>query len=175
MAYKRNKMKGRRESGTFIMLPHAVIDNPNFIALSPYAVKLLIDLYGRYNGYNNGDFCAAWSLMEKRGWRSKATLQKALKELLERGFIMTTRQGGRKVATLYAVTFKDIDECQGKLDVRPGPAPGIWRDLPQTHTNTADTTTQTSAEKTISLPQIPAKIARNNPNPVLQQNSTSLH
>lgn len=127
MARTRLKMKGRKESGNFIMLPQAVLDDPNFTSLSPYAVKLLIDLYGKYNGHNNGDFCAAWTIMCKRGWRSKATLSKSIKELLEKNIIMVTRQGGRKVATLYAVTFRDIDECNGKLDVLPVRAPGTWR------------------------------------------------
>jgi hypothetical protein len=94
-----------------------VIRSENWCRLSPYAVKLFIDLYGQYTGNNNGDFTVAWSVMGPRGWRSKATLQKALRELEWYGMIEMTRQGGRNRCSLYGVTFKPIDDCRGKLDV----------------------------------------------------------
>ena len=114
----RTKAKGRREGGKFIMLPKACLTHENYISLSPYAVKLLMDLYLNYNGFNNGDFCGTWSMMKKRGWRSEATLNKSIKELLYYGWIVCTRQGGRNQASLYGVTFQSIDECKGKLDIK---------------------------------------------------------
>jgi len=110
-------MKGRREHESFIALPHGVIQSENWRAMSPYAVKLFIDLYSQYRGSNNGDFTAAWSVMKPKGWRSKGTLHKALKELEWFGMIDLTRRGGLNRCNLYAVTFKPIDECKGKLDV----------------------------------------------------------
>lgn len=122
------QMKGRRESGGFMALPHAVLDCENFKQLDAYAVKFLIDLFSQFKGSNNGDLCAAWSIMSKRGWRSKATLRKAILNLLKFGMITVTRQGGRKLATLYAVTFLAIDECGNKLDVRPTKvSSGDWK------------------------------------------------
>src|SRR5512146_1218502 len=94
MARTRSRYKGRRESESFIALPHSLIQSPNWGAMSPYAVKLFIDLYGQYRGSNNGDFTAAWSVMKPKGWRSKATLQKALQELEWFGMIDLTRRGG---------------------------------------------------------------------------------
>ena len=35
--------KGRRASGGFIALPHSVLRHPNYISLSPRAIKLLLD------------------------------------------------------------------------------------------------------------------------------------
>ncbi len=61
--------------------------------------------------------------MKKVGWSSKDQLAKAIKELLDTEWIMVTRQGGRKIPTLYALTFRAIDECGGKLDVRPNREP----------------------------------------------------
>ena len=88
----------------------------------------MIDLFAQFKGSNNGDLAAAWKLMEKRGWRSKETLHRAKRELLEKGFIVTTRQGGRHVCSLFAVTWLAIDECSGKLDVAPTRvAPGYWK------------------------------------------------
>jgi len=113
----RAKYKGRKTSYSFVMLRHDVMRHENFKTLSGNATKLLIDLLSQFNGKNNGDFCATWSLMKKRGWRSKGTLSRALKELLQRGWIIKTRQGWQNHSGLYAVTWLPIDECDGKLDI----------------------------------------------------------
>ena len=89
----------------------------NYIRLSSHAKVLLWEICYQYNGYNNGDLCAVFSVMQKRGFRSKGTLDRAIKELLEKGWISITRVGGRHRCTLYALTFQAIDECRGKLDV----------------------------------------------------------
>jgi hypothetical protein len=66
--------------------------------------------------------------MQKRGWKSKDTLSKALKELLAGDWLEVTRQGGRNQATLYAVTFYAIDDCKGKLDIESTSRPrSTWR------------------------------------------------
>jgi len=125
----RQRIKGRKECGNFVMLPKACLMHDNFIALSPYAVKLLIDLYANYNGFNNGDFCCTWSMMKVRGWRSESTLNNARKELLYYGWIICSRHGGRNKSSLYAVTFQSIDECKGKLDEKETvTALGYWKE-----------------------------------------------
>jgi len=129
MARDRVKSKGRRDRGTFIALPKAIINSPEFARLSAYAVKLFVDLYVQFNGRNNGDLCACWRLMEVRGWRSKATLHRARRELCDRGFIIVARQGGRNKPTLYALTCLAVDECGGKLDIPATITPvGGWRE-----------------------------------------------
>lgn len=115
MAPNRRRAKGRREGGTFTRLPHAVTQSPQYADLSAYAVKLLVDMLNQYRGHNNGDLSVAFRLMQRYGWKSKDTLNRARKELLNRGFIVLTRQGGRNQASLYAVTWIGIDECGGKL------------------------------------------------------------
>ncbi len=124
----RKEAKAKRERGGYAPLPYLVLQSQSLVALSPIAVKLLIDLLAQYNGFNNGDFAAAWKLMKKRGWHSQTTLQKAKDELIDAEFIMVTRQGGRNKATLYAVTFYAIDFCKGKLDVQSTHSPpSTWR------------------------------------------------
>ncbi|HEX2242377.1 MAG TPA: hypothetical protein VHK27_03790 [Gammaproteobacteria bacterium] len=58
MSPKTVNAKARRERGSFIQLSKAVINGTDFARLSAYAVKLFIDLYGQFNGRNNGDLCA---------------------------------------------------------------------------------------------------------------------
>ena len=120
------KAKGRKGSGHFAAVPHAVITSPNFQKMQGNAVKLLVQMidqlrFGKDKATtNNGDLCVSWTLMKEQGWKSKATLQNARDELIHYGFISLTRRGltvVRGTPNLYAVTFHRIDECGGKLDV----------------------------------------------------------
>jgi hypothetical protein len=125
----RQKHKGRRESGTFTLIPHAVQDSANWYACTGTAIKLLCDLARQYNGNNNGDLCAALSVLKPRGWRRGETIMHAVRELLHYGLIELTRQGGLHKPSLYALTWRPIDECKGKLDVPATKiAPGTWRE-----------------------------------------------
>jgi len=118
------------EGGSFLSIPHQVLKSDAFSSLNAISVKLLIDLAAQYRGTNNGDLCCAWTLMKVRGWKSRDTLCKALRELERSGFILKTRQGGRNKASLYAITWKGIDECKGKLDVSANPVPmNLWKKL----------------------------------------------
>jgi hypothetical protein len=128
MTRKRWKHKGRSESGGYLALPHSVMASPNFRAASAHAIKLLNDLGFQYRGGNNGDLSAAWRIMQPRGWKSRDTLARAIRELLELGLIEKTRQGGLHLCSLFALTWLAIDECGGKLDVPATHAPsGLWR------------------------------------------------
>lgn len=118
----------RREPGGFSALPHCLLASQVYIGLSAHAVKLLNDLLAQFKGFNNGDLCLAWTIMEKRGWKSRDTLNKARQELLDCELILISRHGDRKRATLYALTFFAIDECGGKLDIKATDRPvSRWR------------------------------------------------
>ncbi len=112
----RLKHKGRREGGTFTLIPHAVQDSENWRRCSATAIKMLTELARQYNGGNNGDLCGAMTLLQPRGWNSDDTIFWALRELRHYGFIVLTRQGGLHNTSLYALTWLAIDECGGKLD-----------------------------------------------------------
>ncbi len=131
MASRRRWKEARekRERGGFLALPHAVTASRAYLTLSAHGVKLLIDLGAQYNGRNNGDLCAAWRLMQPRGWRSEDTLAKAKRELLQTQLIVEARKGWRpNRATLYALTFFALDDCDGKLDITPAGFPyGAWK------------------------------------------------
>lgn len=105
-----NRFKGNRLSGGFLAVPHSVLSAPGFVALSPYAKALLLDLGAQYKGDNNGDLSVAWKLMQPRGWQSQTTLHKAKAELLKAEFIFETRKGQRpNKCSLYAMTWHLLD------------------------------------------------------------------
>ena len=108
----------------FFHLPRKLLETEDFKSLKGNSIKLLIDIGQQYNGYNNGDLCAALSLMKKRGWNSNQQLTKSLKELLEKNMIILTRQGGLGIGpSLYAISWQPIHECGGKLDLGPTRTP----------------------------------------------------
>lgn len=124
----RQKHKGRSESGSYTAIPHALQDSPNWRMCGHPALRLLMDIARQYKGFNNGDLCASLSVLKRYGWTSNDTVGRALRELLHYGFIVLTRQGGLHAPNLYALTWKPIDDCGGKLDVPPTRvAAGEWK------------------------------------------------
>lgn len=121
--------KKKRDGGRFFAVPDSVLNGSAYIALSAHGRMLLWDLFAQYKGDNNGDLCAPYSLMQHRGWKSTHTLHNAKQELLNAGLIFETRKGYRpNKASLYAVTWQALDECGGKLDIRPCAFPrGAYR------------------------------------------------
>ena len=129
MRKKKNWLSAeRREPGGFAALPHCLLESPVYINLSSHAIRLLNDLLAQFKGSNNGDLCLAWTIMKKRGWKSRDTLNKARKELLDVEIILISRHGDRRRPTLFALTFFAIDECKGKLDIKETKVPlSTWR------------------------------------------------
>ena len=111
-----------KQKASFAGIPRLVMECPDYINLNGSAVKLLIEMACQFKGGNNGDLCPAWTLMKVRGFCSKTTLSKAIKELLKAEMILLTRQGHfiKNKASLYALTWESIDECLSKhLDESP--------------------------------------------------------
>jgi hypothetical protein len=116
--------KDKCDPGLFVKLPHNVLNSGAYTSLSARGRMLLIDIAMQFRGNNNGDLCAAWKFMKPRGWQSEATLNAAKKELLASGLVCETRMGARpNKATLYAVTWRDLDHCNGKLEMKPANFP----------------------------------------------------
>lgn len=121
MALTRKKAKGRAENATYFAFPHAVLNCPEFRGLSGSATRVLLVLCNQLRQYNNGDLSAPFSLAYQWGIGSKSTLAKAIRELEEANLICRTRtavfQNPAAKCTLFAVTWRAIDECKGKLEV----------------------------------------------------------
>lgn len=106
----RPKFKGSKYTEPFVGIVRSVFDSPAFTALSPFACKLLLELAGQYRGDNNGNLTVAWSIVQKRGWRSKTTLWRVKKELIEAGFVYVTRKGHMpSTCELLALTWFPLD------------------------------------------------------------------
>ncbi len=112
---RRLRKQGRATHSGFLGIPKYVFRAQEFGELSAWALKLLIELAGQYNGSNNGNLSCSYTQLHRRGWNSSATLDKARKALISAGWIVTARAGSRARCSLYAVTWWPIDECPGKF------------------------------------------------------------
>jgi hypothetical protein len=119
-----NAAKEARGGGQVLPFRLDMLRSQALAKLSPYAAKLLLDLASQWQLGRNGDASAAFeNVLRARGWRSKATLHNALKELKHSGLIVQTRQGSLHQCSLYALGWLAIDECGGKLDIQPTARP----------------------------------------------------
>lgn len=114
--------------GRYTALPHELLDSVAFMGAGHPARSLLFDLLRQHNGRNNGHIQMAAPWMKKRGWTSNDVLHRAKLELIERGLIIQTRQGGLNAgANLYAVTWLEISNFVG-LDIQSKCYhPGAWQ------------------------------------------------
>ena len=117
--------RSNKNSRKFAGIPVVVMESPDYIALGPNAIRLLIEMAGQYNGFNNGDLSPSYTLMNPRGFKSKGTLTKAIRELTDAHLIILTRQGGRNnTASLYALTWEPIHDLPKKrLELGPTRTP----------------------------------------------------
>jgi len=115
-------------NGSYTALPHVVLDSVAFMGAGHTARSLLFDLMRQHNGSNNARLHLTTSWLRRRGWNSADTIQKAKQELIERGLIVLTKQGGLNAgACLYALTWLPISNFVG-LDLQAkNYYPGAWR------------------------------------------------
>ena len=99
----------------------SLLNSPAYIALDWTARALFTDIRSKVRGSNNGNINATLSELRHRGWRSPATLAKALRQLEAVGLIAKTRKTvgvkvGSKVCNLYRFTDLDCFEFP-KLEI----------------------------------------------------------
>ena len=125
-----SKYKGSKYTEGFTGIVHSVFEAPSFVALSPHACKLLLELAGQYRGNNNGNLTVAWSVVSKRGWKSRTTLWRCKSELIEAGFVYVTRKGHMpSTCELLALSWFPLD-VSNKFDPEAlaGFKPKAYRD-----------------------------------------------
>jgi hypothetical protein len=122
------------DGGSAFVIPYTLLRHENFVRLSAYGNKLVMDLARQYTGFNNGYLCTSWSLMQDCGWNSSHTVHNAMLECEHYNVIMRTQQGGLNKPNLHALTWRRIDEKKGQhLDVLPTLAPpNTWKNVQPT-------------------------------------------
>ena len=115
---KRDYTKGGY-SFPFTIIPKDVITSPSWRALPHSARALAVDLMAQYTGKNNGRLCPAWSVMQLHGWKSKETLDRAKRALVECPYVVKTREGHPpRTAEWIAFTWWTLD-FDRSMDVDP--------------------------------------------------------
>ncbi len=124
---KRVQFKGRGKGPPFLSIEHRIADSAEFGALGGNAIKLLLELARQYRPGKNGDLSIPWSMLRDRGWKSQGTVARAKQELLEAGWIIETRKGGKHKCSLYALSYYPIDESEKHLEPPTVVAPHLWK------------------------------------------------
>ncbi|MGX2966963.1 ArsR family transcriptional regulator [Ursidibacter sp. B-7004-1] len=101
---KKAELRKSLNGNSFTPLRHDLINSSEFMALSIAAKAVLVVLLAKYNGYNNGDLSAPQNRAKEIFGLSPRTLKLALDELVDKNFLIITRQGGKNQCTLYALT-----------------------------------------------------------------------
>lgn len=110
--------KHDRIEGQFLAVPYTVLRSAAYIGLSCSARSLLFEIALQSGPDNNGALLASWNHLSKRNlFKSKSTLAKCLKELLETGLIHRTAYGQLpNKAAYYALGWKSITADRRRLD-----------------------------------------------------------
>ena len=128
---RRSRKAPESIAGTFSAIPHSVLDSRSFQAARHTAKALLYELMRQVNGRNNGHLQLYTGWLKGRGWKSADVVQRAKNELIHRGLIVQSRQGGLNIGpSLYAVSWLSVSNFVG-LDITAQTyAYGRWRDAP---------------------------------------------
>ena len=89
----------------FVMLHHSVIDSPAYRSLSCTARSLLIEVWRRHNGYNNGQIAFSSREAAERAGVCKNTASKAFRELEDRGFLKARQRGSFRLKIRHATEW----------------------------------------------------------------------
>lgn len=122
MSRDRTKSRGIAVNGAWLPVPLPFLRSRACAELSPHGAKLFLDLLALLgpNATRNGNLSLTPRAMSARGWSSRATLQKAVAELIEHDLLAQTKQGSRLNCSLFAVTLFPLNCDLGKLDTGPG-------------------------------------------------------
>ena len=134
------KKHGIAVTGSWLPVPLEFMRSRACAELSPHAAKLLFDLMALLgpNATRNGDLSLSPKAMKACGWSGRETLRMAVAELLEHGLLAQTRQGSRRICSLYALTLYPVNCDLDKLDVGAGPGSYTTKDW-QAHGEDAPT------------------------------------
>lgn len=114
------KPKFQDPNGRHVRVYGTLLNSPAYRVMGFAAKALFFDLRERITGTNNGNINAALPDLKHKGWKSSATLSKALYELRAMGFLSATRMGGLKLGTRVCTLYRFTD-----LEVFDQPKVGV--------------------------------------------------
>ena len=125
--YKRKtNAKGRNTGQQFIRLDAAVTQSPAWQSLCCEARSLLIEIWKRHNGFNNGFISYSYREAKKALFIGSTKVKKAFDQLIGRGFLIKRRassfdfkgNGGASRATEWELTTEACDGKSAKMNYR---------------------------------------------------------
>jgi hypothetical protein len=105
---KRKTEKADSRGGAFFLLPHCVLTSEAFRTAEPRAIKVLLALCSKHNGFNNGAIGLGFrELAEIIDSQNHKANSRALCQLIERGLVELARDypRGQRLAREYRLTF----------------------------------------------------------------------
>ena len=109
------KANGRREPvEKFIRLPHELFFSPAWRSLSCNARAAWLEVFGRYNGFNNGEIPLSCREVAISCGLGKTTAARAFDELINRGFLTIEEESAfnmkQKKSRRWYMTHLDSDK-----------------------------------------------------------------
>ncbi len=100
------------------MLPHYMMKCPAWRMMSPNSKALLIEVWMRHNGSNNGEISYSVREAEDIGL-SRSVAARCFDELVEHGFLRVSRGAGfdqKRMARLWTLTAEPVGEARATKD-----------------------------------------------------------
>jgi hypothetical protein len=119
MSGKRKTQRGDARGGSFLLLPHCLLNSEAFRTASPRAIKVLLALCVKHDGYNNGRIGAGFrDLAEWLDCQNHAANSEAIGELVNRGIVAVECEHpkARRLSTEYRLTFMPTDNAAATND-----------------------------------------------------------
>jgi len=101
------KGRSKYDDSQFVMIPHAVLESPQYLSLKGNDVRVLFEICRRCHGFNNGRIGAGLTDLATKLNMSKSTADRCVKNLQKTKFLIKRKQGrfmGR-LASEWEVTF----------------------------------------------------------------------
>ena len=171
-----NRMKNAHQlskGDQYALIPRKVATSDAYLSLTASALKLLTLALCNFNGRNNGDIALTQSNLRKHGFTSADTLNRSIKQLLENGLLVLTRQGGfaggGKNPNLYAFSWLNIPQTT-KLEITtPAKASDAWKSYVKKRSSAR--TVPASSDACVLVAPIRAALERNRAD-VTERNSS---
>lgn len=100
--------KKKKNRGQYAAFGYSMLTSDAFRSLSGSALKVYFEIRCRYNGKNNGELNGALRPLAKLLGIGKSTVNTAIEELIDKGFLFRTRRGHfhSHHSALYGITDK---------------------------------------------------------------------